>query len=291
MDRVEQLREHLMCSVRRDNVEETRRLAYELVAAGGDVNEGDCNDVTALAAAAWEGNEAAVQVLAGEMKADVNKADIRGWTPVAVAADKGKGAVVRLLAGGFHADVDKADDLGATPLSEAAGRGDNAMVWLLAGDFGADVNKADTLGMTPLAQAAWKGNEATVVRLVLDFNADMEKPNIWGATPVSVAARFDQSAIVRLLVGLGARPSPDWRDSWTAKFREAITAGLHDRASFHSHEAPATLQDWLAVWSRRPADASMKVKLLRQLALQRGIDLSGVSLKVDIIERINAAQS
>jgi ankyrin repeat protein len=144
----------------------------QLVKAGADVNVARGDGLTALHAAATDGDEAIAQIL--------------------IAAGANVGAATNLI--------------GSTPLHLAAKHAQAALVRLLLKN-GADANRRDTLGATALMLAAAAGNADTVTAL-LDGGADPNaKESARGETALMFAAAEGRTDTVNVLLGRGA----DWR--------------------------------------------------------------------------------
>jgi ankyrin repeat protein len=167
-----------------------------------------------------------------------------GDTPLHVAAAGHRpGMVSRLLARG--AAIDARNRRGTQPLHLTAAGNPTAAGWdpeaqvgtiRLLIEAGADPNVTDKEGVTPLHKAV-RARCAAAAEALLSLGADVGRKNDGGSTPLHLAvqgtgrggtgdpaAREQQSAIIRLLLRHGARPtdangrgrtvlesaSPDW---------------------------------------------------------------------------------
>jgi ankyrin repeat protein len=163
--------------------------AWLLLSRGVDPNTRDVHGLTLLHAAAWCGDESAVELLL-KAGADPNARDAEGNTPLHVAARRKFPQVVLLLLK-HGADPNAANARGETPLHIAA-RGDKytigsdnyAVVSILV-KHGADVNARDKDGNTPLHYAAARCAFATA-SLLLKHGADPNARNNEGKTPADL---------------------------------------------------------------------------------------------------------
>jgi ankyrin repeat protein len=157
----------------------------------------------ALLDAAQDGDYAALQsLLKGKGKRDVNSARGDGTTALAWAAyNNDEQAVDLLIRSG--ADVNIADDLGVSPLSLACENGNPAMVKKLL-EAGANPDLPRTTGVTPLMICANVGATDAVMALLqngVNVNA-RETKDEQSALMWAVAERH--SDIVKMLVDHGA---------------------------------------------------------------------------------------
>ncbi len=141
---------------------------------------------TALLFSARVGDLESARLLVGA-GADVNDEDAWGVSAVTLAAHSGfDGLVAFLLDKGANPNAMRA---GFAPLHEAIMRRDDAIVSALLA-HGADAN-AKLLTWTPTRRSSDDWNFA---------------PELVGATPIWLAARFDEPAVMRLLLNHGADP-------------------------------------------------------------------------------------
>lgn len=162
-----------------------------------------------ILSAVLQHDAAAVQQLL-KAGADVNVARGDGLTALHAAAIEGDVPIAQMLivAG---ANMTAATALtGSTPLHLGAKNGQAAVVELLL-KSGADPNRPDTLGTTPLMLAAASGN-ADAVTALLDAGADPNaKESARGETALMFAAADGRTDCVAALLGRGA----DWRSTTT----------------------------------------------------------------------------
>jgi hypothetical protein len=163
--------------------------AWLLLSRGVDPNTRDVHGLTLLHAAAWCGDESAVELLL-KAGADPNARDAEGNTPLHVAARREFPQVVLLLLK-YGADPNAANARGETPLHIAArgkeytiGSGNYAVVSILV-KHGADVNARDKDGNTPLHYATARCAFATA-SLLLKHGADPNARNNEGKTPLDL---------------------------------------------------------------------------------------------------------
>lgn len=137
-----------------------------------EIDAGRADGSTALAWAAHEDDEQAVDLLI-RAGADVNKAnDFHGVTPVALACANGNSRVVRkLLDAG--ADPDRAQWSGETPLMTCANTGAVDGVTALL-EYGADVNATENEEDQTALMWAVAGQHAQVVRVLTENGANVE---------------------------------------------------------------------------------------------------------------------
>ncbi len=147
-------------------------VVQQLLKAGADVNGARGDGLTALHAAAAEGDVPIAQMLIVAGANIIAATALTGSTPLHLAAKNGQAAVVELLL-----------------------------------KSGADPNRLDTLGTTPLMLAAASGN-ATAVTALLDAGADPNaKEPVRDETALMFAAADGRTDAVAVLLGRGA----DWR--------------------------------------------------------------------------------
>ncbi|XP_071763706.2 uncharacterized protein ankrd50l [Centroberyx gerrardi] len=177
-----------------------------LLERGADPGHRDCDGMTPLLLAAYEGHEDIVELLL-EAGADVdetagpdaNAPAAAAVTPLLAAAAMGHIRTVgRVLFWG--AAVDAIDSEGRTALSLAAARGSVEVVRALL-DRGLDENHKDDLGWTPLHAAACEGHRAVCAALTEQSSmARVGEMDIEGRTPLILAAQEGHCSTARLLL-------------------------------------------------------------------------------------------
>ena len=157
---------------------------------------------TRMVDAAQRGDKALAQSLIAA-KADINASAGDGMTALHAAAYNGDADLVAiLLKAGANTKVTTRVD-SATPLFMAAKGGNAPIVGALL-KAGGDANDANSNGTTALMAAAASGS-VEAVRLLLDAGADVnKKENTNGQTALMFAAALNRGPAIRLLLGRGA---------------------------------------------------------------------------------------
>jgi ankyrin repeat protein len=189
-----------------------------LLAAGGDVDLRDEEEVTPLMHASEQGRQAAV-VLLLRHGADVNALSEDGNSALTLAANAGHAHVVRLL-------LERGAEPNVIPryrshaLGAAAAAGDWALCELLLA-HGADIN-AQTDWHTALSLAAWREHEELACRLT-EAGADVDLPDAGDYVPVILAAK---GGMTKLLAQILERTHEDVAgDIFTTAMTEAAGEG------------------------------------------------------------------
>jgi ankyrin repeat protein len=212
-----------------DAIESGRRdAAFELIAAGADVDASQGDGTTPLHWAAYQLDAELVERLI-DRGASANTQNRYGATPLGEAAKAANAEIVALLlkAG---AEVDKANADGETALMLSARTGSAAVAELLI-DAGADVNAREAWRDQTALMWAAEAAQAEVVELLIERGADVRAraaANDWGSqitsepraqyrptgglTPLTYAARAGCTQCVRAILAAGEhvdRPTPD----------------------------------------------------------------------------------
>jgi ankyrin repeat protein len=212
-----------------DAIENGRRdAAFELLAAGADVNASQGDGTTPLHWAAYQLDVELVERLV-DRGARANTQNRYGATPLGEAAKAANAELVALLLeAGAPADAANADGETALMLSARTG---SAPVAKLLIDAGADVNAREAWRDQTALMWAAEGAHAEVVELLIERGADVHSraaANDWGSqitsepraqyrptgglTPLTYAARAGCTQCVRAILAAGEhvdRPTPD----------------------------------------------------------------------------------
>ncbi|MBI1215659.1 MAG: hypothetical protein GC185_07565 [Alphaproteobacteria bacterium] len=197
------------------------KLACDMIAAGGNVNQPDNKGFTPLHEAA-EANDLPMMRALIRHGADVAKSQKSNQTtPLILAirnAAQGKedsDAIIGLLLDN-NADVNTADTDGQTPLMAAAAKGNDALVGMLLA-AGADATARDRLGRNVLQHCAQGVKKETVVQMI-DAGADTESRDTWQRTPLLSAVMANQTELVSALIEKGADVNAGDNDNNTALY-------------------------------------------------------------------------
>lgn len=221
--------------------------------AGVNVNSEDMEGGTPLAHAAVAGRLAAARLLL-EKGAEPDMRDDYGEVAIHEAACHGHADVVRLLVAEDREQANVANDAGETPLHRAVLGNHREAVQALIG-AGADLEREDGGDATALARAAAEGH-VELCEVLLDAGADPNGNRTSGASAallvlITQATRPTCAAVAGLLIGRGARVSPDLlgrvkeRRDQEAKYRLQDRVELLDeiarqvQAALPPREAPA----------------------------------------------------
>ena len=174
-----------------------------LVSRGGDVDIRNINGISAFFKAASKLNIKTMDALVA-CGCDVDSRDNNGCTALVRAVmAKNIILVARLLQLG--ADIDIGDNDGCTALFVAMLTEDENLIRLLL-QSGPGLGNIDSHGSSILHQAALTGS-TTVARHILaspqQTYSSQSQLNVFGETALSVACKYDNSAIVRLLLKHG----------------------------------------------------------------------------------------
>jgi quinoprotein dehydrogenase-associated probable ABC transporter substrate-binding protein len=192
------------------------RVKYLLGKPGVDINAKGDDGEAPLHLAVANGDTEMIGVLL-DKKANINLQDTDGYTPLALAAARNKTKVIQLLAS-RGADLEAQIPGGYTSLFIAIGEGKYAAAKALM-DVGAKCNVTEgpqhyTLLM---AVATEKPPERRIIQVSQQFGpvdiaqelvkrgADVNAVSAKGVTALMVAAAHDNSALIGVLMGAGAR--------------------------------------------------------------------------------------
>ena len=179
-------------------------MAKELVQAGAEVNAMAKNGRTPIFYAAARGKASTVSFLL-DKKAEINLADEDGMTPLILAAGSGNAALVKHLVLNKRANFAATAKDGTTAL--IAGAKTPEIVKFLAGKM-PNVNGTDPDGNTVLHLCAATADEETI-RQLLYRGAKEDIPNKKGETPLLLAARAGNFDVVKRLLNMNAKVTPE----------------------------------------------------------------------------------
>lgn len=172
----------------------------DILSKGGDPNVTNFLGMTALNAAAGDGNIEIVKLLL-DNGADINGVDLMlGWTPLMSAANDGHNEIVKLLIK-RGADIDIQDTGGYTALIYAATAGETEAAKILI-DAGADIDHISG-GYSALTSAVEQSHPETA-KLLLENNADPDALMKDGQTSLIAAVKNGNIEIVKALLDNGA---------------------------------------------------------------------------------------
>lgn len=173
-----------------------------LLAAGANINAKSTDgQETALMSAVTRGHVPVVKLLLAK-KADITPKNAYGFNAFTSAVAAGNQEVAALLLDAGAKVNDGAH--GLTPLQFAASAGSIEMIDFLV-KRGADVNHgAKAGGQTALLSAIYGGQTAAVKRLI-ELKADVNTKTKDGDTPLQAAGKGDQEEIIALLKAAGAK--------------------------------------------------------------------------------------
>jgi ankyrin repeat protein len=179
-------------------------------------------DDTRVAAAALEGDAAAIRALLAEgAAADAPGADGTRALHWAVRRDDLPSVELLLRAG---ADARAPNDFGVTPLALAAANGNAGVIERLLA-AGASANAGDPAGETMLMIAARSGSVAAV-RMLLDRGAVVDaRDTAYRQTALMIAVRENHAAVAALLVERGADVDAQTRIGDEPAFRPPNAGG------------------------------------------------------------------
>ncbi|KAF5444255.1 hypothetical protein F2P56_036743 [Juglans regia] len=185
--------------------------SFLLVKHGGDVNETDNMQQTALHWAAVRGAIGVADVLL-QNGARVEAVDVNGYRAVHVAAQYGQTAFLNHIVAKYQADFDAPDNEGRSPLHWAAYKGFTDTVRLLL-FRDACQGRQDKEGCTPLHWAAIRGNvEACTVLVHAGTKQELMVKDNAGFTPVQLASDKGHRHVAGFLSNAQWAHSNHWVD-------------------------------------------------------------------------------
>ncbi|KAH6908058.1 hypothetical protein BKA70DRAFT_1483308, partial [Coprinopsis sp. MPI-PUGE-AT-0042] len=191
------------------------QLSSLLPLVDSQVNERTKRGRSALSLAAWQNDDAMVELLLKLDKIDVNLQDDDGNTAIMLAAGRGCAAAVKVLLLDPRIDIHKRNEEGETAVHCALARGTRghteAALHLIATP-GVDINAANNYGHTPL-MVAYEHPLRLLDSLAHHPEIDFFKRDHDGFTPLMHACRRGPSSAVQWYLRL---PGADARDNWGA---------------------------------------------------------------------------
>lgn len=178
-----------------------------LLNAGANVNYRNPNTgLSALAAAAADGDVALIKLLVKNGKADINLPDAAGRTPIFYAVEKNKPEALRTLLM-LGADPNTKDNNGTTALMRASSKNYQDCIKVLLKQKNIDLNAQDYQGRSAVSYGAYAENP-TALKELLSAKADINAKDHQGNTPLmhTIKAKNDRNAV--FLVQQGADLTP-----------------------------------------------------------------------------------
>ena len=177
-----------------------------LLAAHADVNYQNPSGLSALAAAAAEGDLPMVKWLVKNGKADINIADKNGRTPVSYAVENNRPEVLNfLLTSGANPNLQ--DKNGVSPLMNASAKNLQECQKILLHRKDIDIAATDKQGRSAIFYSAYSGDIFPAKQLVA-ARADINTPDNKGNTPLmnAIMAKNDRTAAFFIQQGADLAP-------------------------------------------------------------------------------------
>ena len=179
-----------------------------LLSNGADVNyRNPATGLSAISAAAAEGNSSAIRLLVRTGKADVNIADLSGRTPIFYAVEQNQEDALRtlLLLG---ADPNAQDNQGGTALMRASAKGRQNCVDVLLRQKNIKVNTKDFQDRTALTYSVY-ADELGPAQALVKAGADINGRDKSGNTALmsAVKAKSDRMALFFIQQGADLTPA------------------------------------------------------------------------------------
>ena len=179
-----------------------------LLSNGADVNyRNPATGLSAISAAAAEGNSSAIRLLVRTGKADVNIADLSGRTPIFYAVEQNQEDALRtlLLLG---ADPNAQDNQGVTALMRASAKGRQNCVDVLLRQKNIKVNTKDFQDRTALTYSVY-ADELGPAQALVKAGADINGRDKSGNTALmsAVKAKSDRMALFFIQQGADLTPA------------------------------------------------------------------------------------
>ena len=178
-----------------------------LLSNGADVNyRNPATGLSAISAAAAEGNSSAIRLLVRTGKADVNIADLSGRTPIFYAVEQNQEDALRtlLLLG---ADPNAQDNQGVTALMRASAKGRQNCVDVLLRQKNIKVNTKDFQDRTALTYSVY-ADELGPARALVKAGADINGRDKSGNTALMSAVKAKNDRMALFFIQQGADLTP-----------------------------------------------------------------------------------
>ena len=178
-----------------------------LLSNGADVNyRNPATGLSAISAAAAEGNSSAIRLLVRTGKADVNIADLSGRTPIFYAVEQNQEDALRtlLLLG---ADPNAQDNQGVTALMRASAKGRQNCVDVLLRQKNIKVNTKDFQDRTALTYSVY-ADELGPAQALVKAGADINGRDKSGNTALMSAVKAKNDRMALFFIQQGADLTP-----------------------------------------------------------------------------------
>ena len=178
-----------------------------LLSNGADVNyRNPATGLSAISAAAAEGNSSAIRLLVRTGKADVNIADLSGRTPIFYAVEQNQEDALRtlLLLG---ADPNAQDNQGGTALMRASAKGRQNCVDVLLRQKNIKVNTKDFQDRTALTYSVY-ADELGPAQALVKAGADINGRDKSGNTALMSAVKAKNDRMALFFIQQGANLTP-----------------------------------------------------------------------------------
>lgn len=167
-----------------------------LLANGANANyRNPATGISAISAAAAEGNSAAIRMLVRTGKADVNISDLSGRTPIFYAVEQNQEDALRTLLS-LGADVNAQDNNGVSVLMRASAKNRQDCVNILLRQKGINPNLKDFQDRTALIYSVY-ADELAPTQALLKAGADLNVRDSSQNTPLmsAIKAKNDRAAL------------------------------------------------------------------------------------------------
>ena len=167
-----------------------------LLANGANANyRNPATGISAISAAAAEGNSAAIRMLVRTGKADVNISDLSGRTPIFYAVEQNQEDALRTLLS-LGADVNAQDNNGVSVLMRASAKNRQDCVNILLRQKGINPNLKDFQDRTALIYSVY-ADELAPTQALLKAGADLNVRDSLQNTPLmsAIKAKNDRAAL------------------------------------------------------------------------------------------------